>query len=136
VHQVLGKRLARLDLGGPLSASENANTEALKSVDDARRQGCFRPDHHQVDAVLPDSGGERLDVGGGNVQVARNRGGAGVARSGKDLGSPGTLRQLPDEGVLPGTVTNDQYLQGCPPVPGVLFNLTPCIPLSILGEGE
>ncbi len=60
---------------------------------------------------------------------------AGVARSGIDLLDLAALGQLPDQGVLPPAAAYNQYLQRF--APGVIFiNLTPCIPLSSLGEGE
>ena len=61
---------------------------------------------------------------------------AGIARSDINFFDFETLGQLPDQGMLPSPTTNNQYLQRLLPVFKILFiNLTPCIPLSFLGEG-
>jgi len=63
-------------------------------------------------------------------------GSAGIAGSGINFGNFGTLSQLPDQGMLPGSTPNNQYFQDSASSIMVFIILTPCVPLSYQGEGE
>ena len=104
-------------------------------VNDTGRQGSLRSDDHQVDIILPDGSGQCIEISGGDIEVLGDSSGTGVARRGEKLAGLWTLRQLPDDGVLPGAITDNEYFQGLPPGGFSPAILTPSVPLS-LKEGS
>ena len=115
LHQFFGEDLARLDAGGFPGGAEDGNAEALKAIDDAGRQWCFRPDHHQVDAGLLCGAGQCLDVLGFDGQVMGQRSGAGVTRGRVNLLYFRALGDFPDQGVFSRPTPDYQYFQSLPP---------------------
>jgi len=68
----------------------------------------LRPDNHQVDALLPGYFSQPLNVIGFNIQVPGNPGCTGITQRGVNLLNPGTLGQLPDQGMLSGPAANNK----------------------------
>ena len=74
---------------------------------------------------------QRIDIGGFDVEVMGNLSRARVARGDVDFLNFGALSQLPDQGVLPGSPADNQYLYlpHPPLVPLPVFSPEPYISL-------
>ena len=83
----------------------------MKTVNDALSQRRLRPDNHQLNTFFMGKFNQFLYIARASIKVAGNLSRAGITRGGINLFNPGALGQLPDQGVLPGPTTNDQYLQ-------------------------
>ena len=111
LHQLLGKDLAALDARGGFGRAEDGQAVLLKLVHDAFGERPLRADHGEVNAVLLGKGDEGGDVGGADGDVVGDGGGAGVAGGDEDFTGLGALRQLPDDGVLPGARADNEKFQ-------------------------
>ena len=118
----------RVSLQGVATASSGVGTCRT-----SHRASVMDPDDGEADPLFPGCLEQSVYVGGAYVQVFGKTGSAGVARGGVDFSHPGALSQLPDQGVLPSAAADYQYVQSLSP--RVVINLTPCVPLSTLGEG-
>ena len=67
----------------------------------------FRSYHSKVNVIFLGSLDQRLYIGGFDIQVVGNLGGAGITRSNVNLFDFLALSQLPDQGMLPGTAANN-----------------------------
>ena len=85
-HQLLGKRLRRLDLGGRLRRAEDREAGRLEAIDDACGEWRLGADDREVNRAIPRERFQRGDVRGANGNALRNRGDSRITRSG--LGDP------------------------------------------------
>ena len=107
-HDVLGERLAALELGGGggrAEAGDAGGPDGVGHPGDQRRLGA---DHDQVGLQLRRQRGHRGAVGGIDAALLGDRGRAGVAGRADQRGDRGIGGQRQAEGVLAGTGTDDE----------------------------
>ncbi len=103
-HDVLGKRLGRLQPGGGTCRAEHGYPETLQRIRHPGGQWRLGADHDQVDTVDPRHGGDGPDLGDADALHHRAElGEPGIPRQRDQLLHPGRLGQLPPDGMLPAT---------------------------------
>ena len=100
LHEILGERLARLELRRALRGTEHPPALGLESIGQPVAERRFRADDRQIDLRTLDEPNHRLGVQyvdwfGGNG--ARD---AGVARRANHVADAGFIGELPGQGVL------------------------------------
>ena len=106
-QQFLAKDLAGFEFGGVFLGAEDFQPGLLEGIDNARRQGGFRPDDRQPDLVLLGELDELGKIVGRNGDILAVQIGAGIARRDKNPLRAGTLRDFPSQGVFPPAVADD-----------------------------
>ena len=113
-HELLGKDLRGLELGGLAVGPPDAQSVLLEEVHDAQRQGIVGADDGEVGAVFLDEGQqlgqilgvERDTLDGRVVAVEPLLGDAGVAGGAPEVGGVRGLGELPDQGVFAAAGTD------------------------------
>ncbi len=103
VADALGEGLRALELGGQAARPEGADARRLEIVDEARHERPLRPDHHEIDAVLPAERDDRRVVVDVEVDAAGDLRDAGIARRGIEVLQQRAGAQRPGERVLAST---------------------------------
>ena len=99
-HELLGERLARLELRGLLGRPKDAQLRLLKRIDHAMRQRLFRSHYGQPHVLFLGEADQAVEVVRFKRDVDAVRGGAGVAGSAEHALRARRLRQLPHQRVL------------------------------------
>ena len=110
-HQVLGKDFGTFEFGGVLARSEDAQSLALKDIDNSLRQRLFRPDHGQADALASGKLQQAALIARFDGHVLHVEGGSRVARGTVHRGHARRLLQLPAQGVLAPSLADHQNFQ-------------------------
>jgi hypothetical protein len=105
LHQGFGKNLAGFDLGSGPGGSENGYSAFLKIIYNTGRERVFGTNYDQVNAMFTDSFGQRIKVGGLDIQVDSDPANTGIPRCGIDLVDFIALGYLPDQCVFPGSTS-------------------------------
>ena len=106
MENLLAKRLAPLNLRGPLGWPEDPQTCGSESVDDPGDERCFRSDDREIDLTRARQFEQCGDVGGRNGHIFRDACRTGVARGDKHLGT--ILNEFPGERMFPTAVAYDE----------------------------
>ena len=94
-----------------LCRAKAGNVVTLKKINDALGQGSFRTNDGEIDSSFLSGLGQGLKIGGFYIEVLGDKASAGVSGSYVYLLDLGTLTELPYQGVLPGSASNNQNLQ-------------------------
>src|SRR3546814_898269 len=110
-HEALGPLQRR----GRRRGAEGLDAGRGQPVDQAQDQRLLRPDHDEVDRVIPGEGDETVYVVGGDRHALRLPCDPGIAGSAPQLRAQGRGGDRPAEGMLPSAGTHDQDLHGGSP---------------------
>ena len=102
------KTLLASSSAAALLGPKTRSPACLEGVDDAGRQGGLRPDDGQADLVLLGELDQGREIVGRDGHVFAVDVGAGVARGDEHPLGPGTLSDLPGQGVFPPPVADNQ----------------------------
>ena len=110
-HQLLGEKLAPLELGGFLSRAEDPQALALKDVDDPLGQRLLRADNRQADSLALGELEQAPVIARLDRHVLRVERRSGVARRANDRRHAGRFLQFPAKSVLTPPLADHQDFQ-------------------------
>ena len=109
-HHLLGEALRALDAGRLGPGPEDGDAVVAQLVGDAGDERALRPDHDEVGVEGRRKAEEAVTVVGTNRMALAERGDAGVAGGGVEVGQRGARRQAPGERVLAGARADKKHL--------------------------
>ena len=108
-HEIFGERLAALELGGGAAGAEDGEPSLPELVGQAQHEGKLGAHDGQADGKFLREIGELDDVRRVDIHAIGEGGDSWVAGCAVNLGKERALLELPDEGVLPAAVADDEY---------------------------